>query len=259
MFRIKKVLMLSSVLLFVACVPSEQTTLNPLSLKQKNHTSTLFQTNLDNFVSSPFHKNLTQEERNRFIKEFIFQSNMQCQHHLQQPSQTQQNTQNEQNLYMNIFDTVSMLFGVSHITESAKKALMTNTQESSSNQQKYQNALTPEILKGVEIGRKRYANTILKKYPLPIKEYGTDALKKDMSNYDKQCNHTYGLIEINRALMALQQNIQEPSRTLSTVKIDPVEVKKKVEDVTKKVVKEKGRKEEKKKDMESIKKGDKSK
>jgi len=253
MFRIKKVIMLSPVLFFVACVPLEQTTLNPRSLNQQSHTTTEFRTNLENFVASPFHKNLSQEERNSFVKEFIFQSNMQCQHHLRQPSQTESYNQDEQNLYMSIFDTVSMVFGVSAITESAKKALMPNTQESNSNQQKYQNALTPEILKGVEIGRSRYANEILKKRTLTLKEYGTSELKRDMSKYDKQCNHAYGLIEINRALMALQQNIQEPSSTSSTVKIDPVEVKKKVEDVTKKVVKEKGRKEEKKKDMESVK------
>jgi len=255
MFQIKKILMLSSSLLFVACVPNGQTSLNPLSLTQKNHTDMEFHTNLENFVSSPFHENIKKEERNSFIKEFIFQSNMQCQHHLRYPSNKRQENQNqnEQDLYMNIFDTVSMVFGVSHITESAKRALMPNTQESSSNQQKYQNALTPEILKGVEIGRKRYANEILNKHTLSIKEYGTNKIKNDMSKYDKQCNHAYGLIEINRALMALQQNMQSPNQT-STTKIDAITVKKKVEAVTKKVIKQKGQKKKPKKEMESVKK-----
>ena len=254
MFQIKKVITLPSLLLFVACLPNEQATLNPLSFNQESDKSQQFQTNLENFVASPFHENATKEERDNFIKEFILQSNLQCQHHLRHPSNSYQKSQAEQELYMTIFDTVSMIFGVSHITESAKRALMPNTQESSIYQKEYQTALTPEILKGVELGRSRYAKTLLKKTSLTLDTYDINQLKEDMSKYDKQCNQTYGLIEINRALMALQQTIEKSPNETTSKEIDPVVVKRKVEAVTKEVERQQqGRKKVKERAVECIK------
>ena len=257
MFHTKELLVISSLLLFVSCVPNKQSSLSPLMNQQKSHTLSEFQTNLDNFINSPFHQEVTKEERDAFIKEFLFQSNMQCQHHLTQTPLSQKENLDEQNLYLTIFDTVSTIFGVSHLTESAKRALIPNTQESDGYQQKYQDALTPEILKGVEIGRIRYAKEVLKRATKPLDKYPMEMVKKDMRTYDRQCNREYGLIEINRALMSLKQNLQTPQESIvpqpKQVKIDPIVVKKKVEEVTKEVERKEGRKKEKKREMEKIK------
>ena len=257
MFHLKEALMVSSLLLFVSCVPNRESGVTPLINQQKSHKSSEFQTNLDNFINSPFHQEVTKEERDAFIKEFLFQSNMQCQHHLTQTPHAQQEKQDEESLYLTIFDTVSMIFGVSHLTESAKRALLSNTQESDGYQQKYQDALAPEILKGVEIGRVRYAKEILKRATKPLEKYPMKRVKKDMRTYDRQCNREYGLIEINRALMSLKQNLQTPQESIAPQpkqsKIDPIVVKKKVEEVTKEVERKEGRKKEKKREMEKIK------
>ena len=68
-----------------------------------------------------------------------------------------------------------------------------------------------------------------------------------MRKYDKQCSNEYGLMEINKALRQAQNQMMR--RSTEAPKIDPVEIKKKVEVATKKV-----KEESKKKKKQEIKK-----
>jgi len=113
---------------------------------------------------------------------------------------------------MGIADTVGTLFGVHYITETAKSVFL-NRRTNSTNEEKeaYANALSPEIRKGVEIGRARFAKTMLMKKALPLNKYTLNNVKEDTLSYDKQCNLEYGLIEINRALKAMQHQLNNPS------------------------------------------------
>jgi len=241
MYQIQKTVILLSLLVIWGCIPmpndSNQAHLQPTSTPPTFHTSTY------QFISPPLDTKRNQEERNAYLREFLSQSDMQCQHYLRTPAKPDQQNQIEQNLYMSIFDTVSMLFGIGYITESAKKAITTSSLQAEDNQAAYQNALTPEILKGVEIGRARYAKKLLAQQAKPLNIYTISNVQRDLNNYDKLCSREYGLIEINRALKEVQYQMMQPPQVRKP-KIDPVVIKKKVEAVTQEVKKQEELKEE---------------
>ena len=245
----KGILLLSGItLLFTACVnnPMLPSHLNSAGSPQK---ALIFKTNTNTFISE-LNAKTDKSNRNSYITEFLLKSDIQCRDYLTAPQQQpQQESNQQQNLYMNIFDTVSTVFGIQYISNTAKMMLSGDQQSRTQNQEEYKKALSPEIQRGVEINRERYAKKIVQKTKLPIKEYSVAEVQKDMLLYDKQCNEAYGLIEINRALKAMQQNMNRSIESKKTINIEAV--KKKVENVTKKVQKKEV---EKKKEKEVIQK-----
>lgn len=243
---IKKYILLSSLIGLIGlsgCVSGLDSG-NSLAPNEQEH-GNRFSTNQYTFLSSNLDATSTKEDRDSFLEEFISQSDMQCQHYLRnQEHQTQKVTSStEQTLYMSIFDTVSLLFGVKYITDTAKEVFVNNTNvNSAENQSMYQNALTPEIIRGVEIARLRYANAMRARKKESLKSYSIEKLKNDMSKYDKQCSNEFGLMEINKALRQAQTQMMRSG--VAKPKIDPIAIKKKVEVATQKVKEEENKKKE---------------
>jgi len=194
----------------------------------------IFKTHKSNFINEL--NNRTDEVgRNNYINEFILKSDIQCRDYLNSsPKKPKQSDVMQNQLYMNIVDTISMVFGLSYVTNTAKAMLSGNNSSNLENQQEYKKALSPEIQRGVEINRERYAQKIKSKERLSIKKYPVALLHKDMLNYDKQCNEAYGLIEINRALKAMRQNLNRPQVPTKSA-INVLAVKDSVTKATKKV------------------------
>ncbi len=216
-----------------------------------------FSTNEYNFMHS-LSRVKTPQERNRYMDEFFLKSDMQCANFLNQPLKKTNSSKNNDSLYMSIADTVSTIFGLSYITNTAKAVFLDNNNEASEEEKTaYANALSPEMRRGVEIARARFAKEMRKKQALPLNQYSIQSLKEDTLKYDKQCNLEYGLIEINRALkeMQLQMNTRVVTQE-STPTISPQVIKDKVAKATQEVKKKKEekKKEEKKKKAESKKK-----
>ncbi len=197
---------------------------------KKKKKITGFQTDQSMFIATVDNVLPTKEERNALIDEFIITSNLQCQHYLNNPLNKSSNPK-KQGLYMDIFDGVSQAFGVKNITDGAKR-LYKKDDKSGSNKAKiaYENALSPEIKRGVEIAREKYAQKMILRKTRMIESYTMSMLKRDMKNYDKLCNYEYGLIEINKALQKAQK---QPKMQPFSPTIDPTTIKNKVEAVTK--------------------------
>lgn len=234
-----------ALLLTTGCLqPSIDTSSN---YKGDSATKTLtFTTNEHNFMHS-LSKASTVEERNSYMDEFLLKSDMQCANYLNQPLQKTDDTAKNDSLYMNIAEGVSSLFGLGYITSTAKAVFLEGNDEASAEEKTaYANALSPEMRKGVEIARARFAKEMRKKEALPLEKYSIKNLKEDTLKYDKQCNLEYGLIEINRALREMQSQMntravpKEPTATL-----DPQVIKDKVAQATQEV---KEKKEEKKRE-----------
>jgi hypothetical protein len=245
--RVKKYMMVLALVEFTGCVSGVNVGNSLLS--GEHGYENRFNTNQYAFLTPSLDATSTQQDRNSFLEEFISQSNMQCQHYLGNPQhRTQSITSSaEQTLYMSIFDTVSMLFGVKYITDVAKGVFLSNTTTNTpENQSMYQNALGPEIIRGVEIARLRYANLMRAKKAKSLEHYSVEHFQSDMVKYDKQCSNEFGLMEINNALREAQTQMMRSG--IVKPKIDPVEIKKKVEVATKKV-EEKTHKEEMKKEL----------
>jgi len=204
----------------------------------------IFKTNPKTFINE-LNSKTDKVGRNSYITEFILKSDIQCRDYLSTPVSKPKEDISQNQLYMNIFDTVSSVFGLGYITNTAKTMLSGNSSTNLENQEEYKKALSPEIQRGVEINRERYVKKIKSKERLSIKEYPISQLQKDMLTYDKQCNEAYGLIEINRALKAMQQNLNRPQTpTRSAINVEAV--KNSVTETTKKVqAKEKEKEKEK--------------
>jgi ribosomal protein L14E/L6E/L27E len=229
MTRTAKYTTLLTLLTFTACVPTIPST----ALNQATPQTLVFKTSQANFMHD-LKKEGTVDNRNAFIDEFIFQSNMQCQNYLNNPLKKPETDESKTSLYMNLFDSVAALFGISLVTNTAKAVFLENNVESEEEKQAFAHALSPEIRKGVELGRSRYAKTMMEKKKLDLKSYSLQEVKADTIKYDKQCNDAYGLIEINRALKEMQMTMnQAPS--IATPSINPNSVKEKVIEATKEV------------------------
>lgn len=190
-----------------------------------------FQTNQTMFIATVDNIVSTKKERNALIDEFIITSNIQCQYYLNNPLRKSSSNPRKQGLYMDIFDGVSQVFGVKNITDGAKR-LYKKDDKGGSNKAKiaYENALSPEIKRGVEIARENYAQKMILRKTRMIESYTISMLKRDMKNYDKLCKYETGLIEINKALKKAQQR---PRIQPFSPKIDPTAIKNKVAAVTK--------------------------
>jgi len=225
----------STILLLTGCASSFPELLGS-NLKQNTPQKAIrFKTNQVYFMNS-LKENATQQERNAYLDEFILKSDMQCQNYLNAPLTKPKVDESQNSLYQSMFDTVTNLFGISLATNAAKAVFSENHEESLEEKKAYVNALTPEIRKGVEIGRSRFANAMKQKKSLDLKAYSVNDLQEDILKYDKQCNDAYGLIEINRALKEMQSSMRRatlPATQAPT--IDPKAIKAKVEEATKEV------------------------
>lgn len=243
--EMKKKVLLSGVIIvsiFTGCVqnPLLPNHLNATGGEQK---ALIFKTNQATFINE-LNSKTTKTGRNSYIDEFILKSDIQCRKYLATPIVKSTPTNAKNTLYMNIFDTVSTVFGIKYITDTAKVMLSGEEQNRLDNQKAYQNAFSPEIKRGVEINRARYAKKLQNKQSKSLKEYSIKDVQQDILLYDKQCNEEYGLIEINRALKAMQQNINQP-KVDNKPKINIEAIKNKVTKVTKEVKKKEEIKKEK--------------
>jgi hypothetical protein len=220
---------LLTLLTFTACVP----TIPPTALNQQTSQTLVFKTSQANFMHD-LKGGDTVKNRNAFIDEFIFQSNIQCQNYLNNPLKKPETDTTKTSLYMNLFDSVATLFGISLVTNSAKAVFLENNANSEEEKKAFATALSPEIRKGVELGRSRYAKTMVEKKKLDLKAYSIDDVKVDTFKYDRQCSDAYGLIEINRALKEMQTAMNRPP-SVATPAINPNSVKDKVIEATKEV------------------------
>ena len=244
----KKLLHASSILatlLFTGCVAGLPNRLGS-NLAHNNQNTVTFKTNQVHFMHS-IKNSSNLNERNNYLDEFILKSDMQCQNYLNNPLAKPEIDDSKDSLYMSMFDTVSGLFGMSLATNAAKAVFLDKDSESLEDKKAYVNALSPEIRKGVEIGRSRFANSMSKKKTLNLKDYSINNLREDTLKYDKQCDDAYGLIEINRALKEMQTSMYtRTAPATATPNIDPKAIKAKVEAVTKEVKKKKIEKEKSK-------------
>ncbi len=195
-----------------------------------------FHTDQSQFITYVHKASPTVSQRNELLDEFILKSNLQCQNYLNNPLLKSESNSKNQSLYMDVFDGVSEVFGVTKITDTAKKFYKGNEDSPSENKAKiaYQNALSPEIKRGVEISRENYAQKMMIRKNRLIESYTIPLLKRDMKNYDKLCSYESGLIEINKALKKAgrKEKIQPFSPTIT---INPTTIRNKVETVTKNV------------------------
>ena len=234
----KKSLQFTSILvtsfLLTGCVSGMPDILGS-NLDQNNNQAVLFKTNQVHFMST-LKETSNIQERNAYIDEFLLKSDMQCQNYLNNPLKKPEVDKSKDSLYMGIFDTVSGLFGISLATNAAKAVFLNDDKNAQEEKKAYANALTPEIRKGVEIGRSRFAKAMIKKKNLNLKAYSINNLREDTLKYDKQCDDAYGLIEINRALKEMQSTMYKRTPTgTATLNIDPKAIKAKVEAASKKV------------------------
>lgn len=202
---------------------------------EKNNQHIIFKTNQVHFMSTLNDKS-NMHERNIYLDEFLLKSDMQCQNYLNSPLKKTEVDKSKNSLYMGIFDTVSSLFGISVATNAAKAVFLENDEASQEEKKAYAGALSPEIRKGVDIGRSRYAKSMTKKKNLNLKAYSINNLREDTLKYDKQCNDAYGLIEINRALKEMQNSVHiQTTVTKPILNIDPKAIKDKVEAASKEI------------------------
>jgi len=241
----KRLLQVGSVsaLLFTGCA-SDFSNLLETNFQPNTQKAISFKTNQAYFMHT-LKENATQQERNAYLDEFILESDMQCQNYLNAPLTKPQVDERQNSLYQSMFDIVANLFGISVATDAAKAVFLENNQESLEEKKAYVNALSPEIRKGVEIGRSRFAQMMKQKERLDIKAYSVNDLREDILKYDRLCNDAYGLIEINRALKAMQNTMQnQTAPTTQTPTIDPKTIKAKVEEATKEVKEKKVKKQQ---------------
>jgi len=246
----KSLLLLTTAIVLTGCV-STGLQLNGLNNLDESK-SLRFSTNESKFINRLDSKS-TKESRNQYIDEFILKSDVQCQQYLHNPKIDKKTDDAQSTLYMNIAHTVSSLMGLGYITQTAEAIFLNDDTSNKEAQEAYENALSPEIIRGVEIVRERYAFKIKKKKNYPISKYNSNQVTKDISLYDQQCDKEYGLIEINRALKEMQEQMRNPTysaKTAPTKKINIESVKKKVKDVSKEV-KEKKKREPKKEKKET--------
>ncbi|MEY3089769.1 MAG: hypothetical protein RL113_85 [Pseudomonadota bacterium] len=186
-----------------------------------------FHTERGLFFNVPDKKAPTKKMRNALIDEFIQKSNIQCRQYLNDPLiRAASRNQSNSEIYSSMFDNVSQLVGTKGITDGAKSLYSKGDREDPyKTKMAYERALSPEIIRSVEITRERYARKIRSnKYRL-IESYTLAMLEQDMQSYDRLCNYETGLMEINRIL----QQASKPKKSLKPFpakqRIDPDTIK----------------------------------
>jgi hypothetical protein len=206
-------------------MPLNTMQLQPVKNDKNFHTDLLrFQSNIKNADSK--------DKRNNLIKEIIEASNMECNAYQYSLLNEKPKENSTTSLYTSLFKSISSYIGldIAHEAISAISS-MQNIPKSQNIQEKYQKALTPNILKAIEISRAKYSKKIQKNMKDDIKKYPIRQALYDLDNYDKHCSAYYGMIEITNALNKQQTTPQSKNQ------INPQEIKSKITQITKEVTK----------------------
>lgn len=219
----KIILFLPLIILLVGCVDVNQVIDTRALVPEKKDTS--FHTDLQRFEDE-LNSIKTKEQRNKLIDQLITASNMEC-------SAYQYKTTNEpeetSGVYATMFKTIGTYIGLD-IAKDAIDAVsaLSDLGETKSNQDKYTQALKPNIIKAVQIARKKYLQKIQQHKELDLQGYPISKVKEDLEAYDKRCSTYYGLMEITNAL-------EKQDEEAKSININ--EVKSKIKEVTKEVQK----------------------
>ncbi|MDD3592682.1 MAG: hypothetical protein PHO65_08575 [Sulfurovum sp.] len=220
--------LMSSIIWFVAGCGSQEVQPN----NNKNAVQG-FRTDRTYFITTVDESAPTREMRNAYLVEYIQKSEIQCSQYLDRSISSSSSSRSNTRLYLALFDTVSELFGVKTITDTAKELYRKNEKSSNETKLAYNRALSPEIKRGVEIVRERYARKLLSnKYRL-IESYTMSELERDLKKYDRLCNYDTGLVEINMILKKAGKEKKEKVTPFSPkLTINPETIREKVEAVT---------------------------
>jgi hypothetical protein len=220
----KIVLFIPLVVLFFGCHEINQMVETTTALSQTKKEEKSFHTNLQRFEEE-FQNIKNKEDRNKLIDQLITASNMEC--NAYQYNMTQEDESKTDSVYTYMFKTVGKYIGwdIAKDAIDAVSALSDAGQERS-NQEKYTQALKPNIIKAIQISRKKYLQKILEHKKLDLQAYPPSKVKEDLHNYDKRCSTYYGLMEITNAL-------EKQNDEASSINVD--EVKTKIKEVTEEV------------------------
>ena len=201
---------------------------NALVVKKKSNG---FATKIDRF-DTDLQAVKTIQDRNKVVDDLLNASDMECSSYQYNLNQPQDDTQTD-SVYTYLFKKVGQYIGFD-IAKDAIEAVsaMSDSTLQKSNQDRYTQALKPNIIKAIEIARKKYKKTIQKHKQLDLQHYSIKDVKEDLKAYDKRCSTYYGLLEITNALQKQQEVSNKEIKS-----IDVEGVKKTIKEVTKEVTK----------------------
>ena len=210
--------------MMTACVETQHL-LEPARTVEKNDDE--FRTNLKRYKGA-FKQVQTKQDRDNIIEELLTASDMQCNAYQYKEEDEEEETDG---IYTSIFNIAGKYIGLD-IAKDAIEAVSTiaDMQQKKSNQDKYAQALKPNIIMAVQVSREKYLQKIKAKQQQGLKQYGIFEFEKDLEAYDKRCSTYYGLIEINKAL---KMSMQAPTKESQRIKVE--EVKEKIKAVTKEI------------------------
>ena len=225
----KTILFLSLFILLFGCNDVQQM-VNTSALTQNSQDKS-FHTKIQRFEEE-LRSVKTKEERNKVVDALVNASDMECstyQYNMSQESEEKTNT-----IYTYLFKKAGQYIGWDIAKDAiAAVSSMTDAGTEANNKEKYTQALKPNIIKAVQIARKKYLHKIEQHKQLDLQAYSVNDVKKDLENYDKRCSTYYGLLEITNALQKQEQSAAQ------TKNIDVDAVKNKIKEVTQEVKQEK--------------------
>ncbi len=216
----KIVLFLPLIILLVGCVNVNQVIDTTALVPEKKDTS--FHTDLQRFEDE-LNSIKTKEQRNKMIDQLITASNMECNAYQYKTTNEEEETSG---VYAYMFKTVGKYIGLDIAKDAIDAVSAISDMGQKSNQDKYTEALKPNIIKAVQIARKKQLQKFQQHKELDLQTYPISKVKEDLEAYDKRCSTYYGLMEITNAL----ERQDEVAKS-----IDINEVKSKIKKVTKEV------------------------
>jgi hypothetical protein len=223
----KIVLFLLLVVLLTGCLRVDQVIDTSALVTQKKDKN--FHTDLQRFEDE-FNSVKTKEQRNKLTDQLITASNMEC--NAYQYKTTAESEEGTNGVYTYMFKTVGKYIGLDIAKDAIDAVSAISDMGTKSNQDKYTQALKPNIIKAVQIARKKYLQKIQEHKQLDLQEYSISKVKEDLEAYDKRCSTYYGLMEITNALEKQQD---QSNKEIKSININ--EVKSKITEVTKEVQK----------------------
>jgi hypothetical protein len=224
----KIILFLPLVVLLAGCMRVDQVIDTTTALTAQKKEDKNFHTDLQRFEDE-LNSVKTKEQRDRLVDQLITASNMECNTYLYKTAGEPE--EETDGVYTYMFKTVGKYIGWD-IAKDAIDAVsaISDVGEKKRNQDKYTQALKPNIIKAVQIARKKYLQKIQTHKQLGLQEYPVAKVKEDLEAYDKRCSTYYGLMEITNALEKQQDQSDQKAKS-----IDINEVKSKIKEVTKEV------------------------
>jgi len=217
----KIVLFLPLVVLLTGCLRVDQVidTTSALTVPKKEDKN--FHTDLQRFEDE-LNSVKTKEQRNKLTDQLITASNMEVNAYLYKTTNKPEEETN--GVYTYMFKTVGKYIGLDIAKDAIDAVSAISDMGTKSNQDKYTQALKPNIIKAVQIARKKYLQKIQEHKQLDLQEYSISKVKEDLEAYDKRCSTYYGLMEITNAL-------EKQDEEAKNININ--EVKWKIKEVTK--------------------------